>query len=75
MVRPLLLAALGALDMGIRRQPVMRAAHIPPGWRGFSLWNRHGGTSPSKRLARISKDRAPVGAPATSDRAAKQVGE
>jgi hypothetical protein len=31
MVRPLLLAALRALDMGVRRQPVVRTAHIPPG--------------------------------------------
>jgi hypothetical protein len=71
MVRPFLLAALRALDMRGRREPVMGTAHIPPGRRCFSLGDRHGGTTPSKRQARIPEDRAPVGAPAFEDRPGK----
>jgi hypothetical protein len=47
MMRPLLLAAVRALFVRGRRQPVMGTAHVPPGWRGFSFWNRHGGKTPS----------------------------
>jgi hypothetical protein len=64
MVRPLLLAALRAFDVRVRHKAMMGTAHVPPGRRGFSLGDRHGGTTPSIRLARILKDPAPVGAPA-----------
>jgi len=47
-MRAFLLAALGAFRMCGRRQGMMRPAHIAPRRRSFSLWNRHGGETPSK---------------------------
>ena len=43
MVRPLQLSAIGAFGMGIGRERMMRAPHVPLGRRCFSFWNRHGG--------------------------------
>jgi hypothetical protein len=41
MVRTLEFAAIRTFDLGLWHKPVMRAAHIAPGRRGFSLGDRH----------------------------------
>jgi hypothetical protein len=56
-MRPFLLAALGAFDIRCRCEPVVSPAHIAPRRRCFSLGDRHGGTTPSKRLAQILEHR------------------
>src|SRR6478752_9951877 len=41
-MRPLQLAAIRALGVGLRRQRMVAAAHAPAGRGGFSLRNGHG---------------------------------
>jgi hypothetical protein len=55
MMRPRQLPAIGTLDMGLRRQRMMRAAHIALRWRGLSLWNRHGGTPFLNKITRFCR--------------------
>jgi len=43
MMRAFQLAAIGAFDMRLSLERVVRAAHVALGRGGFSFWNRHGG--------------------------------
>src|SRR5258708_14726968 len=44
MVRTFQFAAIGTFGAGFRTQRMVRAAHIALRRRGFSVWNRHGGS-------------------------------
>ena len=71
MVRTLLLAAIRALGMGAAPGDDANGACSASRRRGFSFGDRHGGTSPSKRLARILDGWAGWGSGITENRAGK----
>src|SRR5689334_18333605 len=52
MMRPLHLAAIGALVVTRGRERMMRAPHVAPGLRGFLLRNGHGRNSRDLRGAK-----------------------